>query len=318
MDELLNRCHAAHLRVLEDFKKVCSKHNLKWYAFCGTLLGAVRHKGFVPWDDDLDICMMRNDYNLFLYYAKTEMPEYFIDTYDSYHPEERRHYDFVGITRINNTYSPRLDSEFLETYGGFPYSAGIDLYPLDYVPNDEIYDVAISVYKFVIMTGYKYKSINWELYIPPAVPNKTLDSMFKEIKRATGEQINPKKDVLKQLNDLAVKISTYTKSSDRVACMMHTAFEKKMIFKVSWFKERIEVPFEDTTIFVPAGYDEILKVNYGRNYMIPNMRVPHEYPYYKFQERIIKEIIQHHPALAEQIPEYFMEDLKEKTEKGGE
>ena len=54
---LMKRCWGAQLQVLQEFDKVCSRHGLKWFAFCGTLLGAVRHKGFIPWDDDIDVCI---------------------------------------------------------------------------------------------------------------------------------------------------------------------------------------------------------------------------------------------------------------------
>lgn len=310
MNELLKRCHSAHIKVLEDFRKVCSRHNLKWYALCGTLLGAVRHKGFIPWDDDLDICMFRDDYNLFMYYAKQEMPGYFFDTYDSYAPEESQHYDFVGITRINNTYVANFDEQFMAKFCDFPYSAGIDLYPLDYVPDNPVYESALSVYRFLLMTGYKYKSIHWVGYTPPPIPDIDLKTAYKQIYKATGEKINPKKDVLRQLNDLAVKVASYPKKSNRVACIMNTAHGGRLIFPRKAFKERLELPFEDTTIFVPSDYDTILKINYG-DYMTPKNRSSHNVPYYRHEERWVMNFIIHNPGMAKHIPKFFIEDVYE-------
>ena len=309
MNELLKRCHKAHIKVLEDFKRVCEKHNLKYYAFCGTLLGAVRHKGFIPWDDDIDICMMRSDYNLFLYYAKQEMPGYYIETYDSYTPEESRHYDFVGITRINNTYVANFNEDFMERFCGFPYSAGIDLYPLDYVPSDDVYEMAQSIYRFLLNVAFKYKETHWESYTPPVIPNIELNKAYDEIYKALGSKINTKKDVLKQLNDLAVKVSSFTKRTNRVACMFHTAYGHKLIFPKSAFKGCEEVEFEDTTICIPADADTILKINYGPDYMIPDKRIPHDFPYYKMQERWVANFIIHNPEVIEHIPKMFIEDV---------
>ena len=74
---LMKRAWAAQLEVLEDIDKVCKKHNIEYFAEWGTLLGAIRHGGFVPWDDDMDICMKREDYNKFLKVAPEEMKEYY-------------------------------------------------------------------------------------------------------------------------------------------------------------------------------------------------------------------------------------------------
>lgn len=310
MNELLDKCHKAHLVVLEDFKKVCDKHGLKWFAFCGTLLGAVRHKGFIPWDDDLDICMLRSDYNLFIKYAPKEMPGYSFDTYDSYTPEERRHYDFRGITRINNTYIASFKEEHFNKFCEFPYYAGIDLYPLDYVPADDIYEKALSVYRYLLFTGYKYKSLNWEGYTPPKCPDVDLETAYTEIYKATGIRINPNKDVLKQLNKLAVMAATHTKKSDRVACMMHTAHYHNLIFPKSAFKTAIKTDFENTDINIPCGFDDVLRVNYG-DYMKPKQSKPHEYPYYKFQERDVMKFIIDNPKMSKHIDKSYIQDVYE-------
>ena len=65
---------AASLDVLSEIDRICQKHGITYFADWGTILGAVRHGGFVPWDDDLDICMLRADYNRFREVADTELP----------------------------------------------------------------------------------------------------------------------------------------------------------------------------------------------------------------------------------------------------
>ena len=64
------------LNILKEIKKICDRHNLKYYLAYGTLLGAVRHNGFIPWDDDVDIVMFRDDYEKFLEIAEIELPTY--------------------------------------------------------------------------------------------------------------------------------------------------------------------------------------------------------------------------------------------------
>lgn len=71
---MIKRAWAVQLDMLEVIAKICDKHKIKWYAEGGTLLGAVRHRGFIPWDDDIDICMMRDDYTCFCEVIKEELP----------------------------------------------------------------------------------------------------------------------------------------------------------------------------------------------------------------------------------------------------
>ena len=61
------------LDIMHQFQKICEKHGLKWYAIGGTLLGAIRHKGFIPWDDDMDVGMPIDDYKKFCQFAPTEL-----------------------------------------------------------------------------------------------------------------------------------------------------------------------------------------------------------------------------------------------------
>lgn len=77
----MKKVWAVQIDLLEQVKKICKKHGLKYFADSGTLIGAIRHKGYIPWDDDIDLVMMRNDYNKFMEYAKSELEfPYFLQT----------------------------------------------------------------------------------------------------------------------------------------------------------------------------------------------------------------------------------------------
>lgn len=315
VSSLMKRCWAAQLKSIEDFDRVCSKHNLKWYAFCGTLLGAVRHKGFIPWDDDIDICMLRGDYNMFLRYAAKEMLGYFIETFDNKETDENTFTHALGITRINNTHKADFNLDFLKSYYGFPYPIGIDLYPLDYVPGDPAeYDTVIDIYKYILAVCVKYKMENWPNFVTPdpAYGAIDLDEAYSTLENVTGFAVDKKGDVLAQLNNLAVTIASYTKGkdSDNVACMAHMVFDhKNLIFPKEAFAKRVEVPFEKGNIYIPADYNTILSINYGPNYMTPNTSVPHDYPYYKKQERWVRDYVIRDPEVAPYMPAYYIADV---------
>ena len=70
---MIKRAWAAQMEILEEIDRICKKHGITYFAEWGTLLGTVRHKGFIPWDDDLDIGMKREDYDRFMHYAPKEL-----------------------------------------------------------------------------------------------------------------------------------------------------------------------------------------------------------------------------------------------------
>ena len=98
--------------LIKEFERICKKHNIKWFAFYGTLLGAARHKGFIPWDDDVDVAMLRPDYNKFLDIAADEIKyPYFLDnwydyTIESEENDKKNSAKFQYITREQEMKDP--------------------------------------------------------------------------------------------------------------------------------------------------------------------------------------------------------------------
>ena len=123
---MMKRYFASQLKVLSLVAQICEKYNIAWYADCGTLIGAVRHGGFVPWDDDLDICMLRDDWERFFEIAAKELPEGFqVLTID----REPEYEQLIG--RIVNAHSIDIGPERMRDFFGCPYTVGIDIFPLD-------------------------------------------------------------------------------------------------------------------------------------------------------------------------------------------
>ena len=78
IEPMMKKAWAAQIEVLLEVQKVCEKNGIQYFAEYGTMLGAVRHKGFIPWDDDLDICMRREDYMKFISVVERDLPKDFV------------------------------------------------------------------------------------------------------------------------------------------------------------------------------------------------------------------------------------------------
>ena len=202
----MKQAWAAQMEVLSDLDRACSENGIEYYADWGTLLGAVRHQGFIPWDDDIDICMKRHDYNRFIKLAKQIMPE----GYDIYNIENDEKNDNM-LTRIINGRSISFEEDRLKKYHGFPYVAGIDIFPLDYIaPQKEeaefqrtIIAIVNSV-KFLVREMENSKDDQFK-----TEKNEEIDRYIKEIEQLCGVNIDKDKKLAQQLNILMDRLCSY-------------------------------------------------------------------------------------------------------------
>jgi lipopolysaccharide cholinephosphotransferase len=127
----LERLQRHQLQVALHVRNLCERHGIRYFLVAGTLLGAVRHQGFIPWDDDLDIGMLREDYDRFIELAQNELPEdYFVQTYmsDPFMP-----LPYAKI-RVNGTVLREVASRDCQWHSGI----FIDIFPFDGVPANQM------------------------------------------------------------------------------------------------------------------------------------------------------------------------------------
>ena len=146
--EMMKRAWAAELEVLEVIRKLCADNGLTYYAYCGTLLGAVRHHGFIPWDDDMDIAMLRPDYDRFMQIADAQLPEGFVVS--GMHGRESRLWKANGEPqgRVMADETVFTLPRYMNYFHAFPYMRiGVDIFPLDVMPADpgQQYDMVKGV-----------------------------------------------------------------------------------------------------------------------------------------------------------------------------
>lgn len=127
INSTLEQLKVVELEMLKEFISVCKKLNLRYYALGGTLLGAVRHKGFIPWDDDIDIGMPRADYEIFIRKAQTLFPDHLF--IQSIHSENDYLMCFAKLRNSHTTFIESSLRDFKINHGIY-----IDIFPLDFYP----------------------------------------------------------------------------------------------------------------------------------------------------------------------------------------
>lgn len=281
---MMKRAWAAQLEVLEEIRRVCKVLDIQFFADWGTMLGAVRHQGFIPWDDDLDIGMLRKDYYRFL----EEAPALLESCYEIKSVYNDPTFDIVKARIINGRHI-NFDPSFLEKFHYCPYVVGIDIFPVDNIPADKKkLDQLVCSLKHLLKV---------EASIPEEGPysDEVLD-IIKQIESTFGVPINYSNRLRHEVKKVFDTLSAYYMDEDtkEVSCMLALAADWDWYHcDKMWYSKYIDMPFENTTVPVPVGYDGILKCNYGADYMTPkNVGSSHDYPFYKEQIEGLKEVME--------------------------
>jgi len=256
-----NKLKQIQLEMFIEFIRVCEKEHLQWFVVGGTALGAVRHSGFIPWDDDIDVAMPREDYDKFIKVAQPYLPKHiFLQTIDT---DKEYVNNFAKIRNSNTTYVETSSANMKINHGVY-----IDVFPLDGFTDKSLLQ-KVFLFKDRVLR-YEIKNI----FIDSSKVSRSffkslLDNVIR-ILFSDYKKIGYKRERL---------LRKYSYEKYNMVSNFCGAWGKKEIMPKSFFGSGVKGSFEGIDVILPEKTDEYLKHLYGKYMELPpaEKQVAHHY-----------------------------------------
>ena len=245
-DDILRAVQLEQLAMLRAVDRFCRRHEIRYSLYAGTLLGAVRHRGFIPWDDDLDICMPRADYERFLRLWKNE-GEYVLQNKDNT-PSFTQ--SFTKLRKRGTTFLTAEDRE-----RGYHTGIFLDIFPVDRLPRGR-------AARMLFLGEVMVCQLMTREFVPEAqsLPVRLTAGMLLKL-------VGPGwRDALRRL---LLRRITARRSPDAGWVTIETVDAARQWYSPDLFDRYVELPFEDGLFRCVADWDQLLRVKYGDYMQLP-------------------------------------------------
>lgn len=248
---------AVMLDMIYEFDQVCKKFGLQYYLIYGSLLGAVRHKGFIPWDDDFDVAMPREDYEKFITLSHEFKEPYFLQT-----PYTDKHY-FYSFAKLRNTNTSGIVQMF--KYSEMNQGIWISMFPLDRWDDNGGEERYYAIRELV-----KHNST----YMRIGNPNLSQKDI-ERVEEWKMQNRDPMKDY-EEIQRLASSCKDPNSKYVMTAVITQGVYRRKT-WDAADFAYSVPMEFEGLTVQAPCGFDHYLLQSYGDYMQFPPMEVRGEW-----------------------------------------